>query len=230
MSKNKVIIFLKYPETGKVKTRISKTLGGNFASEFYKICAEYILNECLKLKEAGIDLYILYEGPENKNKIKNWVPGSFTLVCQKGEDLGKRMYNAFSNLYKDKDEKIILIGTDIPDLSSSLIKETFKYLENYETVIGPSSDGGYYLIGLAKLNKDIFSGVPWSTDKVLEITLKKLEEVNSSYKLLPELIDIDSEDDIVKWLKRNPAGSHPVKEYLGTQNFKIGKNHLFFKY
>jgi rSAM/selenodomain-associated transferase 1 len=226
MSNYKVIIFLKYPEIGKVKTRIAKTLGGNFSAEFYKICAEYILNECLKLKESGIDLYIFYESPENKNKIKSWVPDSFKLVCQKGENLGKRMYNAFSNFFKDKEEKIILIGTDIPDLSSSLIKETFKYLENHNAVIGQSSDGGYYLIGLSELNKDIFTGIPWSTDKVLEITLKKLEKRNSSYKLLPELIDIDTEDDIVRWLRRNPAGSHPVKKYLNSQNFNTGKNSI----
>lgn len=224
MSKHKVIIFLKYPEVGKVKTRMAESLGGNFAAEFYKICAEYILNECLKLKESGIDLYIFYEGQANENKIKNWVPGSFKLICQKGENLGKRMYNAFSNFFKDKEEKIILIGTDIPDLSSSLIEKAFKYLENHDTVIGQSSDGGYYLIGLSRLNKDIFTGIPWSTDKVLMITLKKLEKRNSSYKLLPELIDIDTEADIVSWLKRNPAGNHPVKEYLNSQNFNTGKS------
>ncbi|MGE5812571.1 MAG: TIGR04282 family arsenosugar biosynthesis glycosyltransferase [Ignavibacteria bacterium] len=224
MSKHKVIIFLKYPEVGKVKTRMAESLGGNFAAEFYKICAEYILNECLKLKESGIDLYIFYEGQANENKIKNWVPGSFKLICQKGENLGKRMYNAFSNFFKDKEEKIILIGTDIPDLSSSLIEKAFKYLENHDTVIGQSSDGGYYLIGLSRLNKDIFTGIPWSTDKVLVITLKKLEKRNSSYKLLPELIDIDTEADIVSWLKRNPAGNHPVKEYLNSQNFNTGKS------
>ncbi|MGE5795818.1 MAG: TIGR04282 family arsenosugar biosynthesis glycosyltransferase [Ignavibacteria bacterium] len=224
MSKHKVIIFLKYPEVGKVKTRMAESLGGNFAAEFYKICAEYILNECLKLKESGIDLYIFYEGQANENKIKNWVPGSFKLICQKGENLGKRMYNAFSNFFKDKEEKIILIGTDIPDLSSSLIEKAFKYLENHDTVIGQSSDGGYYLIGLSRLNKDTFTGIPWSTDKVLMITLKKLEKRNSSYKLLPELIDIDTEADIVSWLKRNPAGNHPVKEYLNSQNFNTGKS------
>jgi len=217
MSK-KLIIFTKYPENGRVKTRLAETLGEAFASEFYKMCAGYIFNECIKLKRSGIDLLIFYAEEEDRNKIRGWVPESFELVRQEGENLGERMYNAFSHLLKFNAEKAVLIGTDIPDISSSLIEKSFEYLDDHEAVIGPSSDGGYYLIGLSKLNKDIFTGIQWSTGKVLENTLIKLKERNLSYKLLPELIDIDKESDIMKWLKTNPADNHPVKKFLNSQN------------
>jgi glycosyltransferase A (GT-A) superfamily protein (DUF2064 family) len=95
-----------------------------------------------------------------------------------------------------------------------MIENSFNYLDNNEVVIGPSSDGGYYLVGLSKLNKEIFSGIPWSTNEVLKNTLKKLKEKNISYKLLPELIDIDTEEDIIKWLKMNSPEIHPVKIFL----------------
>jgi len=217
MSK-KLIIFTKYPEKGRVKTRLAETLGEAFASEFYKMCAGYIFNECIKLKRSGIDLLIFYAEEEDRNKIRGWVPESFELFRQEGENLGERMYNAFSHLLKFNAEKAVLIGTDIPDISSSLIEKSFEYLDDHEAVIGPSSDGGYYLIGLSKLNKDIFTGIQWSTGKVLENTLIKLKERNLSYKLLPELIDIDKESDIMKWLKTNPADDHPVKKFLNSQN------------
>jgi len=217
MSK-KLIIFTKYPENGRVKTRLAETLGEAFASEFYKMCAGYIFNECIKLKRSGIDLLIFYAEEEDRNKIRGWVPESFELFRQEGENLGERMYNAFSHLLKFNAEKAVLIGTDIPDISFSLIEKSFEYLDDHEAVIGPSSDGGYYLIGLSKLNKDIFTGIQWSTGKVLENTLIKLKERNLSYKLLPELIDIDKESDIMKWLKTNPADDHPVKKFLNSQN------------
>jgi len=217
MSK-KLIIFTKYPENGRVKTRLAETLGEAFASEFYKMCAGYIFNECIKLKRSGIDLLIFYAEEEDRNKIRGWVPESFELFRQEGENLGERMYNAFLHLLKFNAEKAVLIGTDIPDISSSLIEKSFEYLDDHEAVIGPSSDGGYYLIGLSKLNKDIFTGIQWSTGKVLENTLIKLKERNLSYKLLPELIDIDKESDIMKWLKTNPADNHPVKKFLNSQN------------
>ncbi|HVO73463.1 MAG TPA: TIGR04282 family arsenosugar biosynthesis glycosyltransferase [Ignavibacteriaceae bacterium] len=210
---------MKYPEPGNVKTRIADQLGGNFAAAFYKACAGYILNECLKLKESGIDLFIFYMNPEHKEKFETWVSDRFKLVCQEGENLGERMYNAFSFLFKNKNDKIILIGSDIPDISAALIQKSFEYLDSYDAVLGPSSDGGYYLIGLTKLNKKIFTNIPWSTDKVFELTLSRLKQKDLSCMLMQKLIDIDKEEDITEWLKTNPGDDHPVKIFL-MQHYK----------
>ena len=113
------------------------------------------------------------------------------------------MYNAFKKAIEKGSENTIIIGTDIPDISSEIIKRALKALENTDVVIGPSNDGGYYLLGMKKLYKDLFIGIEWSRDSVLHNTIERLNNLNLSYSMLPELIDIDTEEDLKMWLADN---------------------------
>ena len=195
---NNVITFCKYPVEGKVKTRIAKTIGNEFATKLYRIFAEHTFQELLKADPVFSYLFFPYN--DNQEKIRKWAGTEFFFELQEGNDLGEKMYNAFKKIIDRGSAKTIIIGTDIPDISSDIIRKALLALDNSDIVIGPSNDGGYYLLGMKKLHKNLFTGIEWSQDSVLTETLEKVNALNLSYSLLPELIDIDTEDDLKKWL------------------------------
>ena len=117
-------------------------------------------------------------------------------TVQKGNDLGERMKNAFAKGFNDGYNQIILIGSDLPDIKKSHIQSAFNALNSYDTVFGPAEDGGYYLIGLSKMQKMVFSNKPWSTSKLLNETLRELEQQSTSFSTLETLNDIDTLEDL----------------------------------
>jgi rSAM/selenodomain-associated transferase 1 len=124
---------------------------------------------------------------------------------QTGNDLGDKMKNAFATVFGNRNKKLVIIGTDCPDLNASVIMNAYVYLEDHDIVIGPASDGGYYLLGMKKLHPRLFEKIDWSTEKVLAQTLKICESSNLSTFLLPELSDIDDENDLKKYMNRSLA-------------------------
>ena len=207
---NNVIVFCKYPVEGKVKTRIANTMGNEFAVKLYKIFAEHTFQELLKTD--SVFPYLFFKGKEDRGKIEDWTGREFLLETQEGDDLGERMYNAFKKVIDRGSAKTIIVGTDIPDVSSDIIRKAFQALDNSDIVIGPSNDGGYYLLGMKKLYKGLFSGIEWSGNSVLSATLDKINSLNLSYSILPELIDIDTEDDLKKWLaKYSDENTYSIK-------------------
>ena len=197
---NNIITFCKYPVEGKVKTRIAKTIGNEFAVKLYKLFAEHTFQELLKT--SSIFPYLFFADNHDREKIKRWAGAEFSLEPQEGNDLGERMYNAFKKVIDRGSNKTIIIGTDIPDMSSDIIRKALQALNNSDVVIGPSNDGGYYLLGMKKLYKSLFTGIEWSSDSVLSVTLEKINALNLSYSILPELVDVDTEDDLKKWLTK----------------------------
>ncbi len=188
MSKNLLMIFTRNPELGKVKTRLAKTIGEKAALNIYKFLLQHTVNitKCLQC-----DKTVYYS-----EKIKNsdiWDCSIFNKKIQKGIKLGERMQNAFSENLNNYN-KVIIIGSDMYDINQDHINAAFNELENHDTVIGPATDGGYYLLGLKSMNKEIFKNKEWGTSTVLENTLQNLKNVNVF--LLEELNDIDIYDDI----------------------------------
>jgi hypothetical protein len=193
---NAVIIFAKYPKEGKVKTRLAKTLGSGLATNFYKNCAENTLKICLSLPAENHSLYLFYTDADEKIFFEKWVNERFILQLQKGKDLGERMKNAFQILFKNHFKKVVIVGTDCPELTKKIIKKSFSELFKNDVVIGPSNDGGYYLLGMNQFYPFLFDGIKWSTETVFTETLKIFKINNLNYSLLPTLVDVDTEEDL----------------------------------
>lgn len=190
-----LIVFIKNPILGKVKTRIAATTGEIKALEIYKQLLEYTQKTSLAF--SG-DRLLFYDGSVQND---NFSDADFLKMSQKGKDLGQKMYNALSYAL-GYCEKVVLIGSDCPTLTNKIIDESFEILNTNDVVIGPSKDGGYYLIGMKNAIWDIFNDIDWSTNKVLNQTISKLKKANKTYKLLEELSDIDTEKDWIEFNKK----------------------------
>ena len=212
MSENKLIVFLKYPEKGKVKTRLAAKLGHDFVLE---LCRCMISDISAITHNVNADTIIAYSGPDGASFPD--FPGN-RVVNQRGKDLGKRMYNAFADVFSDGAPKCVLIGSDIPGVTAGLLNEAFKKLEHSDMVIGPASDGGYYCIGFNResLNKIIFREIPWSTSDVFSETVKRIQEAGLTAKYLMQLSDIDEIKDLKKYYINNinKTGSSRVMKFL----------------
>lgn len=190
MNKNLVIMFVKEPKLGFVKTRLSKSCGEEFTLGLYKSFVKDLINT---LSNESYDFKLC--GFPNLELINNTF-GNFDNFLQVKGDLGIKMKEAFVSQFKQGYEKIVLIGSDTPHITKELINESFNQLEKNDMTLGPSLDGGYYLISFNKstLNEYVFDDISWSTSKVREQTLKKLE--NKNIYLHEVLNDIDILDDL----------------------------------
>lgn len=190
-SKNAIIIFTRNPELGKCKTRLAKTIGDGAALDIYK----YLLNHTAHITKSFIgDKYVFYSEKTNNEDL--WENDIFKKKLQTGNDLGSRMEHAFLELFQLGYKKIVIVGSDLPDLNIKHIDEAFHKLEEHEVIFGPAKDGGYYLLGLSKMQPCIFQNKPWSEAHLLEVTLKELGQKNVSLTLLETLNDIDTFEDL----------------------------------
>jgi len=188
-SKKALLIFTRNPELGKVKTRLAKSVGDESALKIYKFLLKHTVEITEKL---NVDKYVFYS--ENIHRDDIWNPDIFRKKLQTGNDLGERMKNAFSEIFGMGYEKAIIIGSDMFDLSKNDLETAYDVLETTPFVIGPATDGGYYLLGMKELNPEIFQNKDWGTSNVLETTLKDLP--NEKYVLLEERNDVDYFEDI----------------------------------
>lgn len=187
--KSILIIFTRNPILGKVKTRLAKTVGNQTALDIYL----FLLQKTKEVTQnVHCDKVIFYSEEILENDL--WDTTTHKKNLQVGKDLGAKMNHAFETCFEDKYDKVVLIGSDLYDLEVSHIEEAFEKLEKNEVVIGPATDGGYYLIGLKKTYPEIFQNKNWGTSSVRKETLKNLEKVN--VHLLPILNDVDVFEDI----------------------------------
>lgn len=193
---NALIIFVKNPIPGKVKTRLAKTIGEDKAVSIYK----RLLQHTAKVtKPVEVDKYVFYGDYINHEDL--WDEHVYKKYLQQGEDLGERMLNAFSQVYEQEHEKVLIVGSDCLELNVNIINEGFQKLYETDVVIGPAEDGGYYLLGLKSLHTDIFKDIEWSTGNVLSRTIEILTAKGIEYSLLPTLSDVDEEKDLPEsWL------------------------------
>ena len=182
---------MKNPVIGRVKSRLAKDIGEHAAYRIY-------LNLIDKIKQSAS----AFRGTKNVfyadfiDINDSWPNDKFSKFLQQGKNLGECMSNAIIAGLNQGHEKVVLIGSDIPNLDIDIINGAFQKLENMDVVFGPSTDGGYYLIGLKRNYPDLFEDIPWSTKKVLDATLKKCHKKHLSTYLLPPLTDIDTLGDI----------------------------------
>lgn len=190
LQKNALIIFAREPKDGKVKTRLARDLPVKTVTSLYKAFVKDVLSMCLR---ARCDQrFIFYAGSNRSINFLKRFTSRFTLKRQSGTSLGIRMMKALSFCHAQDFDKALIVGTDCLEISPKDIEKAFKLLDRVDVVLGPSRDGGYYLIGMKKPIGSIFEGVQWSSEKVLIQTLQKIQKVQKSYALLSKKEDVDT--------------------------------------
>ena len=187
-----LIIFVRKPELGKVKTRLAATVGDEKALAIYKELLQHTF-EITSVTDA--DKFVFYADEIETGDL--WSGPRFFKAVQSNGDLGEKMKNAFRSLFQKGYDKVLIIGSDCFDLSAALIHQAFELLDKDNLVIGPAKDGGYYLLGMKKMVAVIFKNKKWGTSSVYNDTIKDLSKNNLSYAILPLLRDVDTEDDWV---------------------------------
>lgn len=190
MKKEALIIFVRKPELGKVKTRLAASIGVEAALAVYQQLLKHTQAISSSLQ---CDKYVFYVDEIEEEDI--WHQGYLKLL-QAQKDLGGRMKAAFTQLFEKGHQRICIIGSDCFDLTPSLITSSFSLLHQHDVVIGPAKDGGYYLLGMRGEIKDVFDGIEWSTEKVLVQTQEKIIQHGLSSALLPVLTDVDTIHDV----------------------------------
>ncbi|MBK6730018.1 MAG: TIGR04282 family arsenosugar biosynthesis glycosyltransferase [Bacteroidetes bacterium] len=185
--KNALIIMIKNPVKGKVKTRLTKDIGEEQALFVYN---KLLQHTCKVASEIQVDRFVFYSDIIDRKD--QFINDGFKKYVQCDGDLGVRMEYAFSIPFKNEYHKVVMIGADCYDLTSLQIQNAFDALDNNDFVIGPAKDGGYYLIGMKKWNRWIFRDKPWSTEKLLAETRNAIQENNGKLFLLDPLTDIDT--------------------------------------
>lgn len=185
-----LLIFTRNPKLGKCKTRLAATIGDQAALDVYMILLRHTAEIT---KDLNCTKEVHYTEEPSSNDL--WDKLTYSKHLQNGKDLGERMYNAFKTGFQKGYQKIVIIGSDIYDLNSETIEEAFAKLEDSDYVIGPAKDGGYYLLGMKSMNKEIFFNKKWGTNNVLEETLNNLG--NKNVELLQTKNDIDVYEDLM---------------------------------
>jgi rSAM/selenodomain-associated transferase 1 len=214
---NAVIIFVRAPLQGKVKTRLAKTLGDEKAAGFYRLCIEDIISETSQLSRE-VDKYVFFAGPVHGYKTDHLTGLGFRIAVQEGEDLGQRLCNAFSRVFGSGAKKAVVVASDVPDLTADVIKKAFRRLDKSDVVIGPCYDGGYYLIGMKELHEELFRNISWGTEQVYPQTLNLIKESGLTVSQLPIFIDIDTEEDLRRWIQRNGYRKPELLDFIRAMN------------
>ena len=197
MSKNRLLIFTRNPELGKVKTRLAKTVGDETTLEIYR----FLLKKTEEVtQKVTSDKAVFYSEKITENDL--WNPEIFQKHLQLEGDLGMKMQQAFEQSFEKGYEKVVIIGSDLYDITPEIIENAFENLNANDVVLGPAKDGGYYLLGMKSIHKPIFQHKKWGTATVLKETLGDLTD--KKVFLLEELNDVDVFEDI----EFHPAFQH----------------------
>ena len=197
-----LLFFIKNPEKGKVKTRLASAIGDKMAVKLYK---RFLLEMLFTLNSGTFLVYLCYYPENSLSDLTRWFGDHYLYMPQEGENLGERMKNGFVEAFSMSFKRVVLIGSDIPDLPLEFIEEAFTSLREKDVVIGPSFDGGYYLIGFKDqtFSPRVFGGIHWGTESVFEETLKILKQEGLTVHTLQPLRDIDTVEDLrIRELRR----------------------------
>jgi rSAM/selenodomain-associated transferase 1 len=190
---DRLIIFTKNPIPGQVKTRLASVISIEKAFIIFK----KLLSDTKYLAVNLSASVVVYHAGQPIHR-EYWTGRTFDHEIQQGEDIGRRMHAAISNELQKGYGSVCLIGSDIYGLTTAIVQEAFNQLRTHDVVLGPANDGGYYLIGCRARHDGLFEDIPWSSAQVLAKTVEKLQEQGLNYALLPELIDIDTYEDLAR--------------------------------
>ena len=217
---NAVIIFTRVPEPGKTKTRLMPFLSGEECSSVHKAFLKDLLRN---KKRIEADWFVSFTPAEKEEEIKKYIPNATGYFPQIGENFGIKMENAFRNVFEKGYKKVILTGTDIPQINETDYEKAFLQLDQADIVMNPTADGGYYLIGMKKI-EDVFAIPYYGTNTVWENTIENIKEKGLVLDCGRKLRDIDTKEDLEYLqilLKRKEAEAPATEEWLNERMYPL---------
>jgi rSAM/selenodomain-associated transferase 1 len=221
-----VLCFVKYPEKGQVKLRLIANLDDDVVVELYR---NFVLDLVSLLKKLDTQFYLCFSPLNAQKKYQEWLGSSYSYVPQEGNDLGERMKNGFCYAFTEEFRRVILIGSDSPDLPGDFLRNAIVELQTHDMVLGPSFDGGYYLIGFRDdtFLPSVFDGISWSSSSVFQETISRIKNAGRSLSLLPVWSDVDIISDLKNLVRRNrntPFKSSHTISYLRRNKIMEDEN------
>ena len=211
-----IVIFVKSPDKGTVKTRLAAGLDEDTVVELYR---RFVLDLLGTLSHGNFGLRICFYPAKAKRRVVDWLGEEYVYIAQQGQDVGERMENAFLAAFAEGFRRVVVIGSDIPDLPVEILEEAISSLALKDAVIGPAIDGGYYLIGFnsGRFLAEVFRGIDWGTPAVFQRTMALLSGHRYEVRVLPRWRDIDTYDDLVAFMRDHqltPAGRLLTLDYV----------------
>jgi rSAM/selenodomain-associated transferase 1 len=194
----RVLVFLRSPRKGTVKTRLARRLGPELTLALYRCFVEDLMQT---LGERRLPVTVCYHPARDAERVRAWLGNRYDYQAQRGGDLGERMDDAFQRVYNAHEDvrRAVLVGTDFPDLPGSVFEQAFRTLRRTDAVFGPTADGGYYLVGFRREGycADGFRNIPWGTSTVLEGSATALVDAGRSHRLIRRWRDVDHYGDLL---------------------------------
>jgi len=192
-----LIIFLKAPRAGLVKTRLAAAIGPDGALQAYERLVETLLEGLATIEQVEFR----FTPDDASGEVSRWLRDGWTSRAQGAGDLGERLCHAFRDAFESGARRVVVIGSDCPDVTPADIEAAWAALATHDVALGPATDGGYWLVGLRSLHEPVFGGIRWSTNSVLVETLAICKQSGLSVHQLRELSDVDTADDWQRFLQ-----------------------------
>lgn len=194
-----LLVFARWPEPGRAKTRLIPALGAGGAAALHRELVEHTLSTARTTRRlAGCRLEVCIDGA-SPDAFQRWLGGDVAFTPQGGGSLGDRLAAATARWFEAGAARVVVIGTDSPDLTPFHIRDALAALDDHDAAIGPALDGGYYLLALRRPVPELFDGVPWGEPEVLTETLARARGARLAVALLPPLADVDRPGDLAVW-------------------------------
>lgn len=191
-----LIVFTRYPEPGKAKTRLIPVLGAEGAAKLHRQMTENAIAQAKQLQSFhSLSVEVHFTGGSFL-LMQEWLGHEITYRQQAEGDIGFRMASAFQTTFNNNIDNVIIIGSDCPTLNYQILSEAFQALHQHDLVLGPATDGGYYLIGLRHFIPELFTDISWSTSEVFQQTVEIAGKLNLAATYLTELSDVDRPEDL----------------------------------
>lgn len=218
--KRRVLVFLKEPVPRQVKTRLAATIGAQEAARLYEVCAEETLRQLAPLAKEAV---VYVDPPGAIRQVQEWVGDKWTVRPQQGSTLGMRLAQAIDDAFVDGATRVVVIGTDAPWLSAGDVERAFAVLDDADVVIGPSEDGGYYLLGVTRPLPALFEHIPWSTRDVYACTLAAAQALQLHVGAIRMGYDLDRWEDVERFMAdtRPEAAAPLVRQHIVATQRRI---------
>lgn len=220
-TRDRLILFTRYPLPGRTKTRLIPALGAAGAAALQRQMMEHTLKQVQSLlAQRMVSVEIWFAADESagteaaRQQMQDWLGSDWSYQAQSAGDLGMRMADAFRHAFAAGMQQVVIIGTDCPGLDASRLAQAFAALTSHDLVVGPATDGGYYLIGLRQAMPALFVDIDWGTATVFSQTMAAAERCHLSVAVLDPLTDIDRPDDLSVWQTLHPAVARREPPYL----------------